>query len=92
MLPEGDIRTYETLTHFTADLNRLHRAERRRFSRAVQEDFNPELRAAAGYDPDCASRPFDLLEELGDAHPLPLAFWQTLATAAEQMRLDRSAA
>ncbi|GGW13605.1 hypothetical protein GCM10018980_16570 [Streptomyces capoamus] len=41
MLPEGDIRTYETLTRFTADLNRLHRAERRRFSRAVQEAFNP---------------------------------------------------
>ncbi len=34
----------------------------------------------------------NLLEELGDVHPLPLAFWQTLATAAEQMRLDRSAA
>ncbi|MEW2260402.1 hypothetical protein [Streptomyces sp. NPDC047869] len=34
---------------------------------------------------------FDLLEELGDVHPLPLAFWQALA-AAEQMRLDRSAA
>ncbi|WP_103890082.1 hypothetical protein [Actinacidiphila yanglinensis] len=34
----------------------------------------------------------DLLEELGDVHPLPLVFWQTLATAAEQMRLDRSAA
>ncbi|WP_310722978.1 hypothetical protein [Streptomyces sp. N2A] len=34
----------------------------------------------------------DLLEELGDVPPLPLAFWQTLATAAEQMRLERSAA
>lgn len=34
----------------------------------------------------------DLLEELGDVHPLPFDFWQTLATAAEQMRLDRSAA
>src|ERR1044072_287752 len=34
----------------------------------------------------------DLLEELGDVHPLPLAFWQTLANAAEQMQLDRSAA
>jgi hypothetical protein len=34
----------------------------------------------------------DLLEELGDVHPLPLSFWQALATAAEQMRLERSAA
>ncbi|WP_225080690.1 hypothetical protein [Streptomyces sp. CoT10] len=34
----------------------------------------------------------DLLEELGDVHPLPLTFWQTLANAAEQMQLDRSAA
>lgn len=34
----------------------------------------------------------DLLEELGEVHPLPLAFWETLATAAEQMRLERSAA
>ncbi|MFB6960404.1 hypothetical protein ACFCYB_26120 [Streptomyces sp. NPDC056309] len=34
----------------------------------------------------------DLLEELGDVHPLPLTFWQTLADAAEQMHLDRSAA
>lgn len=34
----------------------------------------------------------DLLEELGDVPPLPLAFWETLATAAEQMRLERSAA
>ncbi|WP_344633879.1 hypothetical protein [Streptomyces glaucosporus] len=33
-----------------------------------------------------------LLEELGDAQPLPLGFWQDLARAAEQMRLDRSAA
>ncbi|MGW1533661.1 hypothetical protein [Streptomyces aureus] len=34
----------------------------------------------------------DLLAELGDVHPLPVTFWQTLATSAEQMRLDRSAA
>ncbi|MFH8739310.1 MULTISPECIES: hypothetical protein [unclassified Streptomyces] len=33
-----------------------------------------------------------LLEELGDAHSLPVSFWETLATAAEQMRLERSAA
>ncbi|MET9513454.1 hypothetical protein ABZX62_34270 [Streptomyces flavidovirens] len=33
-----------------------------------------------------------LLEELGDVHPLPLSFWQALATAAEQMRLEKSAA
>lgn len=33
-----------------------------------------------------------LLEELGDVEPLPLSFWETLATAAEQMRLERSAA
>ncbi|MEV8225062.1 hypothetical protein AB0P41_03145 [Streptomyces sp. NPDC079167] len=33
-----------------------------------------------------------LLEELGDVQPLPLSFWETLATAAEQMRLVRSAA
>ncbi|MFG2656938.1 hypothetical protein [Streptomyces sp. NPDC048425] len=33
-----------------------------------------------------------LLEELGDVQPLPLNFWQALATAAEQMRLERSAA
>ncbi|WP_307665672.1 hypothetical protein [Streptomyces sp. V1I1] len=33
-----------------------------------------------------------LLEELGDVQPLPLSFWQTLATAAKQMRLDKSAA
>ncbi|MFG2695905.1 hypothetical protein [Kitasatospora sp. NPDC048407] len=34
----------------------------------------------------------DLLEDLGDAHPLPLAFWETLGTAAEQMQLKTSAA
>ncbi|MFD6276331.1 hypothetical protein ACFWFI_12275 [Streptomyces sp. NPDC060209] len=33
-----------------------------------------------------------LLEELGDVPPLPLRFWETLATAAEQARLERSAA
>ncbi|MET8471992.1 hypothetical protein ABZY90_22035 [Streptomyces sp. NPDC006422] len=33
-----------------------------------------------------------LLEELGDVHPLPLDFWESLATAAGQMRLERSAA
>ncbi|MFH9353996.1 hypothetical protein [Kitasatospora sp. NPDC017646] len=33
-----------------------------------------------------------LLEELGDVHPLPLSFWEALATAAEQMRLEKSAA
>ncbi|GGX19221.1 hypothetical protein [Streptomyces lomondensis] len=33
-----------------------------------------------------------LLEELGDVRPLPLAFWQALATAAEQSGLERSAA
>lgn len=33
-----------------------------------------------------------LLEELGDVHPLPLSFWESLATAAEQMRLEKSAA
>ncbi|WP_406307065.1 hypothetical protein OHA61_38615 [Streptomyces sp. NBC_00885] len=33
-----------------------------------------------------------LLEELGDVHPLPLSFWETLASAAEQMRLEKSAA
>lgn len=33
----------------------------------------------------------DLLEELGDVHPLPLSFWENLATAAEQMRLEKSA-
>lgn len=34
----------------------------------------------------------DLLEELGDVHRLPLGFWETLATAAEQMQLENSAA
>ncbi|MFJ8692843.1 hypothetical protein [Streptomyces roseolilacinus] len=33
-----------------------------------------------------------VLEELGDVHQLPLDFWESLATAAEQMRLERSAA
>ncbi|MFF7474455.1 hypothetical protein [Streptomyces sp. NPDC008092] len=33
-----------------------------------------------------------LLEELGDGHPLPLTFWEQLAEAAEQLRLERSAA
>lgn len=33
-----------------------------------------------------------LLEELADAQPLPLSFWESLATAAEQMQLDKSAA
>jgi hypothetical protein len=33
-----------------------------------------------------------LLEELGDVHPLPLRFRETLANAAEQMLLERSAA
>ncbi|MEW2396885.1 hypothetical protein [Streptomyces sp. NPDC046862] len=33
-----------------------------------------------------------LLEELGDVQPLPLGFWETLATAAEQLRLTKSAA
>ncbi|MFI1441634.1 hypothetical protein [Streptomyces fructofermentans] len=33
-----------------------------------------------------------LLEELGDVQSLPPGFWHTLATAAEQMRLDKSAA
>lgn len=33
-----------------------------------------------------------LLEELGNGHPLPLRFWETLAEAAEQMHLERSAA
>lgn len=32
-----------------------------------------------------------LLEELGDGHPLPLAFWEQLAEAAERFRLERSA-
>ncbi|WP_217241604.1 hypothetical protein [Streptomyces sp. AC555_RSS877] len=34
----------------------------------------------------------ELLEHLGNIRPLPLSFWQALAAAAEQMRLDRSAA
>ncbi|MFG2142093.1 hypothetical protein [Streptomyces sp. NPDC048650] len=34
----------------------------------------------------------ELLEELGDVHPLPLTFWETMATAAEQMQLEKSAA
>ncbi|GAA4831953.1 hypothetical protein [Kitasatospora terrestris] len=33
-----------------------------------------------------------LLESLGDARPLPLDFWADLAGAAEQLRLERSAA
>ncbi|MHB9756544.1 hypothetical protein ACYBSK_19420 [Streptomyces sp. BYX5S] len=33
-----------------------------------------------------------VLEELGDGHPLPRDFWESLATAAEQMRMERSAA
>lgn len=33
-----------------------------------------------------------LLEELGDGHSIPLAFWEKLAEAAEQLRLERSAA
>ncbi|MEU2855227.1 hypothetical protein [Streptomyces syringium] len=33
-----------------------------------------------------------LLEELGDGRSLPLAFWEKLADAAEQLRLERSAA
>ncbi|MEU1298499.1 hypothetical protein [Streptomyces shenzhenensis] len=33
-----------------------------------------------------------LLEELGDVRPLPLSFWESLATAAEQLRLEKSAA
>ncbi|WP_030661863.1 hypothetical protein [Streptomyces rimosus] len=33
-----------------------------------------------------------LLEELGDGRSLPLAFWQKLAEAAEQLGLERSAA
>jgi hypothetical protein len=35
---------------------------------------------------------FGLLEELGDVRPLPLSFWESLATAAEQMQLEKSAA
>ncbi|MGW6287615.1 hypothetical protein [Streptomyces sp. NPDC055107] len=33
-----------------------------------------------------------LLEELGDVQRLPLGLWEALATAAEQMRLEKSAA
>ncbi|MGW0855939.1 hypothetical protein [Streptomyces sp. NPDC002690] len=33
---------------------------------------------------------FGLLEELGEVRPLPLAFWEAMATAAEQLRLKRS--
>ncbi|WP_369243879.1 hypothetical protein [Streptomyces sp. R41] len=33
-----------------------------------------------------------LLEEFGDAGPLPLTFWETLGDAAEQLRMERSAA
>ncbi|MFG3198787.1 hypothetical protein ACGFYT_21940 [Streptomyces sp. NPDC048208] len=33
-----------------------------------------------------------LLEELGDVQPPPLSFWEALATAAEQMRMEKSAA
>ncbi|WP_221350401.1 hypothetical protein [Streptomyces beigongshangae] len=33
-----------------------------------------------------------LLEELGDARSLPLTFWEKLAEAAEQLRMERSAA
>lgn len=33
-----------------------------------------------------------LLEELGDGRSLPLAFWEKLADAADQLRLERSAA
>ncbi|WEV26565.1 hypothetical protein OYE22_16190 [Streptomyces sp. 71268] len=33
-----------------------------------------------------------LLEELGEARSLPLAFWEQLAEAADQLRLERSAA
>ncbi|MFF3838694.1 hypothetical protein [Streptomyces sp. NPDC001930] len=33
-----------------------------------------------------------LLEELGDGHSIPLAFFEKLADAAEQLRLERSAA
>ncbi|MFD8143991.1 hypothetical protein [Streptomyces sp. NPDC059708] len=34
----------------------------------------------------------NLLEEFGDAGPLPLSFWERLAETAEQLRLERSAA
>ncbi|MFJ8249374.1 hypothetical protein [Streptomyces sp. NPDC094466] len=33
-----------------------------------------------------------LLEELSDVQRLPLGLWEALATAAEQMRLEKSAA
>ncbi|MEU2778269.1 hypothetical protein ABZ646_36675 [Streptomyces sp. NPDC007162] len=33
-----------------------------------------------------------LLEDLGDGHPLPLAFWAKLAEAADLLRLERSSA
>ncbi|MBB1243785.1 hypothetical protein GL263_09465 [Streptomyces durbertensis] len=33
-----------------------------------------------------------LLEELGDVRPLPAGFWEGLAAAAEELRLERSAA
>lgn len=33
-----------------------------------------------------------LLEELRDGHSIPLAFWEKLAEASEQLRLGRSAA
>ncbi|MFJ8039293.1 hypothetical protein ACIRBX_02110 [Kitasatospora sp. NPDC096147] len=33
-----------------------------------------------------------LLEELGDVHALPPGFWEGLATAAEELRLERSTA
>jgi hypothetical protein len=33
-----------------------------------------------------------LLEEFGNAGPLPLTFWETLGDAAEQLRMGRSAA
>ncbi|MFC5958894.1 hypothetical protein ACFP51_32005 [Streptomyces pratens] len=33
-----------------------------------------------------------LLEDLGDGPPLPLTFWEALADAAEQLRLERSTA
>ncbi|MEU7132145.1 hypothetical protein [Streptomyces sp. NPDC046261] len=34
----------------------------------------------------------DLLQELGEARPLPPTFWEALAGAAEQLRMERSAA
>ncbi len=34
----------------------------------------------------------ELLEELGDVRALPLTFWEALAIAAEQMRMEKSAA